>query len=150
MSGNDGNGTPFPTQPDRQGADHLLRLLAFQEADGSVIIRTRASDGVRSDEIVITPFLVSLLQELAAGVSRGEGVTLITEARMLTTQQAADILNVSRPYLVMLLERGDIPHTRLNRHRRVRLADVLAYKRRRDQARIRTIDSLMAADADLL
>ncbi len=73
-----------------------------------------------------------------------------TETEMLTTQQAADILNVSRPYFLGLLKKGDIEYALLGRHRRVKADDLFEYKSTRDSERASALDKLAKMDAELI
>lgn len=77
-------------------------------------------------------------------MARNQAVTVVPIDKQLTTQQAADMLYVSRPYLNQLLEEGEIPHTKTGTHQRIRLNDVLAYRERRDQERMAALDYLSA------
>jgi excisionase family DNA binding protein len=90
-----------------------------------------------------------LFLELLRYIGSGDAVTLLPIQQMLTTQQAADLLNVSRPFLIKLIEKGDIPHSMVGRHRRLKAEDVFAYKSARDNARAEALDELIADSADL-
>jgi excisionase family DNA binding protein len=91
-----------------------------------------------------------LLLDVLRHVGSGHAVTLVPIQELLTTQQAADLLNVSRPHLIKLLEQQAMPHSLVGRHRRVRAEDVFAYKAKRDAERGQALDDLIAGDVDLI
>ena len=77
-------------------------------------------------------------------MARGDAVSLIPIHKELTTQEAANILNVSRPYLVKLMEAGEIPFHKNGVRRRVFFKDLMEYKQKRDQASMLLLDELTA------
>ena len=89
--------------------------------------------------------LVDILGELALGNS----VKVVPVHAELTSQEAADLLNVSRPHLVKLLEEGALPHHKTGRHRRVLFSDLMAYKQQRDAANSKAMDELASLSEEL-
>lgn len=75
----------------------------------------------------LTPELVAILRQLLEPLARGEPVRILPLEAELSTQQAAEILGVSRPHLIRLLQEGKIPHRKVGTHRRVQAKDVLDY-----------------------
>ena len=123
----------------------------------SVYLQTRAEtqrieifdDRGAAHPIRIPVSALRLLVEVLTEIGEGNAVSIIPIHAELTTQDAAEVLNVSRPFLVQLLERGDIPFHKTGTHRRVRYQDVIAYKERIDTERTRTLDAL-AEQAQIL
>ncbi|KDQ68607.1 helix-turn-helix domain-containing protein [Streptomyces halstedii] len=99
----------------------------------------------------LPPEVYEALMVVVRALSEGKAVTVAPVNTTLTTQEAADLLGVSRPTFVKVLDEGGVPFTRPGRHRRVLLEDVLAYKEKRRSRRRRGLDELveLTEDADL-
>lgn len=100
------------------------------------------------DSIVLPSAVAALLREAVAALAAGRAVTVEPQRTVLTTQQAADLLSISRPTLVRLLTSGQIPFTTPGRHRRVRLADVLAFQQQIGSRRATALEQMSREDAD--
>ena len=122
------------------------KMVELSRKAGKVVLR---SDGNEREEIVVPQSAFKLFVEILAAMANGQGVTVMPLHAELTTQQAADLLNVSRPFLVRLLDEGRIHCKKVGTHRRIRLADVLAFRERDDEARKRVLDELSADAQDL-
>ena len=131
-----------PSQPTHfQTEDRVeaARLLSIMQAEHQPLrIVDAMGDAANVRETVAAKF-----RELLTLMAEGRSVSILPTETPLTTQAAADILNVSRQYLVRLLDNGTIPATKTGTHRRVQLDDVLAYKRKRDEERHKALDTLV-------
>lgn len=141
--------TIAPNDDDRELAraatSQLARLLETGNKVGVLVLEEGKADILVELPVSASRLLVGVLKELA----QGNALTVLPRHSDLTTQQAADFLNVSRPYLVKLLESDEIPFHKVGTHRRVRLEDVLAYKRQIDEAREESLRKLAAYSQEL-
>jgi excisionase family DNA binding protein len=101
------------------------------------------------DALIVPREAAVLLAQVLGYLASGEGVTIMPESAELTTQQAAEFLNVSRPYLIKLLETGKIPFRLVGTHRRVKFRDLREYKNRDDLERRRAADDLTGLSQEL-
>jgi len=120
----------------RSSAEELSRLLAaIPKAD-------RASVKLDGKNLILPRMALALLRDLLTEMAQGNAVTVVPTHAELTTQEAANLLNVSRPHLVKLLESGKIKFTKTGAHRRIRYQDVLAYKQQCEQESHALLDEL--------
>lgn len=142
-------GDHLPSESVQESAEQLRDLLTAQiEGDNDVELTVIGEDE-QPQNLVLDPGLSRLLVQLLGHLQKGDGVTFVPISKQLTTQQAADILNVSRPFLIKLLESGEIPYDKVGRHRRVTAKDLFAYKRVREVERSKAMESLLGDDGDL-
>jgi len=125
-----------------EAVDIIGRFLRERPDAGDATVRLVA-DGSKTT-VEIPREALRLLVDVLAQIANGNAVTVAPVHAELTTQQAADLLNVSRPYLVKLLEEHKIPYRRVGNRRRVMLSDLIAYKRIDDAERSAIADQLTA------
>lgn len=128
---------PIAASDEERPTLEQIEALLRQSASG----RTRlvAPDGKQVD---LPESLLRALQQMVAFLARDRIVTLIPLSKELTTQQAANLLNVSRPYLIKLLNEKAIPYTMVGTHRRIRYRDLMEYKQRADAEQEQALEDL--------
>lgn len=132
----------LPTPETAQEAQDALRELArIPRPSASRHVRLRA-DGDETPSVTVPRVAFDLLLEILGQMANGNAVTVVQVHAELTTQQAADLLNVSRPFLVSLLEKGVLPFTKVGTHRRVRFADLAKYRDEQNQRSKAALDEL--------
>ncbi|WP_205856738.1 helix-turn-helix domain-containing protein [Phytoactinopolyspora endophytica] len=130
-----------PEEP--EPLDRLVEL--FEGSPGSDVAVLATPSGKR---VPIPAELVELLRDIVVAMANGQAVTVAPHNQTLTTQEAADLLGVSRPTVVRLLENGEIPYSQPGRHRRVLLRDLLDYQERRRHERRVALDELTEISED--
>ena len=120
----------LPTEEERRQASASLRELAGAKGP----LRVESDDPKYPVKAVLPTPVFTLLMDALAAVAGGKAVSLVPYGAQLTTQQAADFLHVSRPHLVSLLEKGEIPFHKVGTHRKIYFSELTRYKERRDEA----------------
>ena len=144
------NGTEVvtPTASDSALAKESGKKLAAHLGDLKGV-RLQMKTGKKSEELNLPPSALRLLVGVLTELAQGNAVTLTPLRAELTTQQAADLLNVSRPYLVKLLDENTIPSRKVGSHRRVLLTDLLNYRKEFEAKRHAALDELVALSQEL-
>lgn len=129
----------------------LDRLSALRDQIDSIFRGPRPAClvGPNGERIELPASASKALRLVIDAWARGQSVALVSHDTDLTSQEAADLLHVSRPHLIKVLDRGEIPFHRVGTHRRITLEDVLAYRDRRDAARKAALDELTRLSEEL-
>lgn len=138
----------LPTAPEIEAAKQSSRMLSkYADAD-RVQLTLRANNGAAED-LVLPGQIMQLLLDIVSEMAKGNAISLVPIHHELSTQEAANLLNVSRPHIVSLLEKGVLPHRKVGAHRRVLASDVLAYKESLLSQRTLALDELTALSQEL-
>ena len=134
----------LPSSEESQQARSALQVLEkVRKAKKSAkTVQIRPSEGGPDVSVVVPREAFELFLEVLGQMANGSAVTIVPVQAELTTQQAADMLNVSRPHLIELLESGKIPFRRVGTHRRVRASDLIAFQQKDDAERKAVLDEL--------
>lgn len=138
-----------PTEDEsRQARESVRRLAPHLTTQRGLNIQI-VEDDHPGEMLAIPATALRLLAGILTEMAQGNAVTLVPIHAELTTQQAADFLNVSRPFLIGLLEKDEIPYRKVGTHRRVQLRDLLEYKRQSDALREAALAELAAQAQEL-
>ena len=134
---------PLSASRSERAALQPLDAALQSERDGKVVVR------VGDDEFELPLLALHTLKHTVHELARGNSVQVLDVPHTLTTQQAADLLNVSRPYLCTLIDRGELPATKIGSHRKVRLDDLLRFRKGLEAQRRASLKKLTELSEDL-
>ena len=137
-----------PSQEDMAAVQATSRALARLSGRECVHVEAKA-DGEPAQAFILPATAVRLLTDIMSHLAEGRAVSIMPDQAELTTKQAADVLNVSRPYLVQLLRENKLAHHMVGTHRRVMLRDLLDYKKARAGKSNTAMDELAAQAQEL-
>ncbi|CRM32458.1 MULTISPECIES: helix-turn-helix domain-containing protein [Pseudomonas] len=129
-----------------QGQRELASLLSTKFETQRIDIFDKED---KPHTLVLPTSALRLLVDILGELAIGNAVKVVPVHAELTSQEAADLLNVSRPHLVKMLEEGAIPFTKTGRHRRIRFSDLMAFKQRRDQESQDAMEELVRQTREL-
>ena len=130
----------FAPEPETQ---IIKRLEAVLDKDHPKLI------GMDGEEIPLPDSVYQALRQVVHMMAAGRVISLVPHDHYLSSQEAAEILNVSRPFLYTLLNEGQISYTMIGTHRRIQVEDLMEYKRKRDQTRRQALSELVAVSQEL-
>ncbi|MCO8588998.1 helix-turn-helix domain-containing protein [Burkholderia multivorans] len=140
----------LPVEREMQAAVEGQRMLAAYLATRTDTQRIQIFDDEnRAHQVELPTSALRLLVDILAELADGNAVKVVPVHAELTTQEAADLLNVSRPHLIKLLEANALPYHRTGKHRRVRFSDLMRYKAERDQESADAMEELSKQAQDL-
>src|ERR1700733_9621051 len=139
----------IPSEAESVLAKKTSRVLASRLRDADPMQLRTGDDPSPEGAVKLPASAVRLLVRILEEMALGNAVTILPVRAELTTQEAADMLNISRPSLIRLLDEGKIEYRRVGTHRRVRFEALMEYKRRADAERRAALDELAAYDQEL-
>jgi excisionase family DNA binding protein len=140
-------GDHLPTPVQQDDAERLKKIMdATRGTGGGYRFCFPQVDSKAPQEVHIDAALGDALRAFLEIVSKGQSVQIVPIEAELSTKHAADLLNVSRPFLIRLLEDGRIAHQKVGRHRRVKASDLFEYKRVQDATREKLLAEMLAED----
>ena len=141
---------PIPTKADIELSARSSRVLASltNSHKGTQKITVESESG-KEESLMIPSVAYELLIDILSQIAQGNAVTIVPVKTELSTQQAANLLNVSRPYLIKLLESREIPYHKVGKHRRILAQDLYKYKADIDAKRSQSLDELTALSEEL-
>lgn len=135
-----------PSVVEQEQARQALQLLRDIDPTGETVDITVAGT---SESVHLPRAALDLIRDVLANMAAGQGVTVVPAHAELTTQQAAQMLNVSRPHVIKLLDEGRIEYRMVGRHRRIRASSLLTYQRSQLGSSRTAADELAALSEDL-
>lgn len=130
----------LPTQQEVEQAKETSRILS-KFSNQQLRVKITGENSV-SEDIILPGYAIELLLDILTQISKGNAVSILPVHAEITTQEAANLLNVSRPYLIELLESKMIPYKKVGTHRRILAKDIFAYKARDEEERLKVLEEL--------
>jgi excisionase family DNA binding protein len=131
----------FATEEEARAIKYLDLVLGSKTSQAKLV-------GTDGEEILIPESVYFVLRQVIHLMASGRAVSVVPLEHELTTQEAADFLNVSRPFLIKLLEQKKIPYIKVGSHRRIRFEHLMAYKQQREQERRQCLKELTQFSQD--
>lgn len=132
----------LPSQQDQEQAKQVQRHLAQLGVGDSGRCQLRLQTPSGEETVELPHAVIGLLNRILSEMADGNAMTLVPVHAELTTSQAADLLNISRPHFIKLLESGAVPFTKVGSHRRIRAEEVLRYREQRIAQRREVLQQL--------